>query len=222
MERLSSEDKEAKGTVTALEEVVLQNSNQLYRWHTELEAARTLETEEKYRRYADTLSGHLASCDGLLEKVSADSALCLPLYAHPVAFRLYKITCSLADGCHYDSWVLLSTNQYTGIILITAQRHVLMQVEATLKLFDMLKAQHHNVSGKTRTLHDSCERLVDEKDKLAEFAEALRAKLAYFDELERLATQFHSGTMSVDVDNFLPVLHRLDECITWAVLSIPF
>ena len=66
---LSTEDKQATGAVPALEEVVLQNSNQFCRWHTELEAARTLETEEKYRRYADTLSGHLASCDALLEKV---------------------------------------------------------------------------------------------------------------------------------------------------------
>ncbi len=59
---------------------------------------------------------------------------------------------------------------------------------------------------------------MDEKDKLVEFADALRSKLAYFDELERLSAQFHSGTMSVDVDNFLPVLHRLDECITWVPL----
>lgn len=89
-----------------------------------------------------------------------------------------------------------------------------MQVDATLEQFESLKAQHHDVSGKTRTLHDSCERLVDEKDKLVEFSDALRSKLAYFDELERLSTQFHSGTMSVDVENFLSVLHRLDECIT--------
>ena len=86
-------------------------------------------------------------------------------------------------------------------------------MDATLQQFDMLKVQHYDVSGKTRSLHDSCERLVDEKDQLVAFADALRSKLAYFDELERLTAQIHSGTMSVDVDNFLPVLHRLDECI---------
>ena len=90
---------------------------------------------------------------------------------------------------------------------------MVMQVDATLQQFDTLKAQHYDVSGKTRSLHDSCERLVDEKDKLVEYADALRSKLAYFDELERLASQFHSGTMSVDVDTFSPVLQRLDECI---------
>lgn len=48
---------------------MLQNSSQFYRWHTELEAARTLETEQKYRNYAEALKGHLTSCDHLLEKV---------------------------------------------------------------------------------------------------------------------------------------------------------
>ena len=50
--------------------MALQNRNQFYRWHTELEAAQMIEREEKYRQYADTLSGHLASCDRLLEKAS--------------------------------------------------------------------------------------------------------------------------------------------------------
>ena len=67
----TTEEKEASGAATALEEVVLQNGNQFYRWHAELEAAQMNEREEKYRRYADTLSGHLASCDRLLEKASA-------------------------------------------------------------------------------------------------------------------------------------------------------
>ena len=39
------------------------------RWHGELEAARTSETEEKYRRYAATLDAHLAGCQQILDKV---------------------------------------------------------------------------------------------------------------------------------------------------------
>lgn len=89
-------------------------------------------------------------------------------------------------------------------------------MDSTLRGFDMLKTQHRSVSAKTRALHESCERLVEEKERLIEFAEALRAKLAYFDELERIAAQFHSGVMAVDSDHFLPILHRLDECITCA------
>ena len=94
------------------------------------------------------------------------------------------------------------------------------QVEATLRGFDSLKAQHREVAGKTHALHESCERLVLEKERLVEFAEAVRAKLSYYDELERLAAQFHAGVMGVDSEHFLPILHRLDECITCASCSL--
>ncbi len=42
----------------------------LCRWRSELEAARTLETEEKYRQYAGILSGHLQACEAILSQVS--------------------------------------------------------------------------------------------------------------------------------------------------------
>ena len=64
----ASEESEAiRGS---LEEKVLENSNQFYRWHSELEAARTLETEEKYQQYAKSLRGHLQAVEGLRDKVS--------------------------------------------------------------------------------------------------------------------------------------------------------
>ena len=97
----------------------------------------------------------------------------------------------------------------------SAEAALRMQVESTLHGFDSLKAQHREVAGKRRAaLHESCERLVLEKERLVEFAEAVRAKLGYYDELERLAAQFHTGVMGVDSEHFLPILHRLDECIT--------
>ena len=55
---------------------------------------------------------------------------------------------------------------------------------------------------------------VNEKERLVEVAEALRGKLAYFDELERVAAQFHGAALDVDSDRFLPLLQRLDECIS--------
>ena len=39
-------------------------------WLAELEAARSSETEEKFRRYGAALAAHLATCDGLLAKAS--------------------------------------------------------------------------------------------------------------------------------------------------------
>ncbi len=55
---------------------------------------------------------------------------------------------------------------------------------------------------------------VSEKERLVELAEALRSKMAYFDELERVAVQFHGASLDVDSDRFLPLLQRLDDCIS--------
>ena len=50
---------------------MLQNSADFYKWHSELEATQTSETEEKFRRYAATLQGYLNACNELLGKVGA-------------------------------------------------------------------------------------------------------------------------------------------------------
>ena len=81
-------------------------------------------------------------------------------------------------------------------------------------MFTLLQGQHQDVASKTRALHDACERLVAEKDRLVEFSEGVRAKLAYFDELETISAQFHSASLAVESDKFVPILRRLDECIT--------
>lgn len=63
---------------------------------------------------------------------------------------------------------------------------ILQQVDETLDLFNELQLQHHAVATKTKTLHDACDRLVIEKQRLIEFAEAVQSKLKYFDELENV------------------------------------
>ncbi|KAL6010558.1 Golgi transport complex subunit 3 [Asimina triloba] len=63
---------------------------------------------------------------------------------------------------------------------------ILHQVDDTLDLFGELQLQHQAVATKTKTLHDACDRLLVEKQRLVEFAEALRSKLNYFDELENV------------------------------------
>uniref|UniRef100_A0A803M8V6 Conserved oligomeric Golgi complex subunit 3 n=1 Tax=Chenopodium quinoa TaxID=63459 RepID=A0A803M8V6_CHEQI len=106
-------------------EAVLVNTNQFYKWFTDLEAAMKSETEEKYRHYVDTLIQRIQTCDDILR-----------------------------------------------------------QVDDTLELFNELQYQHQAVATKTKTLHDACDRLLIEKQRLIEFADALRSKLSYFDELE--------------------------------------
>ncbi|CAH2067067.1 unnamed protein product [Thlaspi arvense] len=120
-------------------EAVLVNTNQFYKWFTDLESAMKSETEEKYRHYVDE----------------------------------------------------------------------------TLDLFNELQLQHQAVTTKTKTLHDACDRMLMEKQKLMEFAEALRSKLNYFDELENISSNFYSPNMNVSNSNFLPLLKRLDECISY-------
>lgn len=135
---------------------VLVNTNQFYKWFTDLESAMKSETEEKYRQYVNTLTGRIETCDGILR-----------------------------------------------------------QVDDTLDLFNELQLQHQAVATKTKTLHDACDRLVVEKQRLIEFAEALRSKLKYFDELENISTNFYSPNMNVVNENFLPLLKRLDDCISY-------
>lgn len=55
---------------------------------------------------------------------------------------------------------------------------------------------------------------VSEKDGLVEFADALHSRLSYFDELERIASHFHAASLAVDSTEFMPLLKRLDDCIT--------
>jgi len=57
---------------------------------------------------------------------------------------------------------------------------------------------------------------VSEKERLVEVAEALHGKMQYFDELDRVAAQFHGASLDVDSDRFLPLLQRLDDCISCA------
>ncbi|KAJ6799528.1 conserved oligomeric Golgi complex subunit 3-like [Iris pallida] len=74
---------------------------------------------------------------------------------------------------------------------------------------------HQTVATKTKTLHDACDRLLLEKQRLIDFAEALRSKLKYFDELENISTNFYSSNMNIGSGEFLPLLKRLDDCISY-------
>lgn len=77
-ERTESGVVEGSFAGTSFEDVVLQNSSDFYRWLGELEAARSSETEGKFRRYNAALDGHLTTCDSLLAQVGA-AAAALPL-----------------------------------------------------------------------------------------------------------------------------------------------
>lgn len=57
---------------------------------------------------------------------------------------------------------------------------------------------------------------VAEENALADFAAAVRKKLAYFDELEAIGSRFHgSGAPSVDSEAFLTLLASLDDSLAF-------
>jgi hypothetical protein len=76
-------------------------------------------------------------------------------------------------------------------------------VDSALEKFELLQTQHRAVDVKTRALYDSCERLVVEKERLVEFADALRSKLDYFDELDRIAGRVSSPLLPYRAVDFI-------------------
>ncbi|KAK3121853.1 hypothetical protein QOZ80_8BG0661830 [Eleusine coracana subsp. coracana] len=92
---------------------------------------------------------------------------------------------------------------------------ILKQVDETLNLFEELQSLHLSVATKTKTLHDACDQLLVEKQRLIEFAEALRSRLNCFDELENVSSSFYSQNMNIGNEQFLPLLKRLDDCISY-------
>ncbi|KAK6126691.1 hypothetical protein DH2020_039571 [Rehmannia glutinosa] len=84
--------------------------------------------------------------------------------------------------------VLVNTNQFYKWFT-DLEAAMKSEVDETLELFNELQLQHQTVATKTKTLHDACDRLV--------------------------ATSFYSPSMNVAHENFLPLLKRLDDCISY-------
>nr|GMC77330.1 conserved oligomeric Golgi complex subunit 3 isoform X1 [Ipomoea batatas] len=148
---------------------------------------------------------------------------------HHNGFSISAKQNALEDGGAIET-VLVNTNQteekyqhYVNNLTEQIQTcdGILHQVDETLEFFNSLQLQHQAVATKTKTLHDACDRLLIEKQKLIEFAESLQSKLSYFDELENVsfvldvAKFLFSKHEMLLTQNFLPLLKKLDECITY-------
>ncbi|KAG1657780.1 hypothetical protein FOA52_012858 [Chlamydomonas sp. UWO 241] len=98
---------------------------------------------------------------------------------------------------------------------------ILGQVQQTLDLFEALLEQHRDVAQRSTLLYSSCEKIVREKDQLEEFADALRAKLKFFDEFEAVYSQFSQAQLSTNLDNeqFLSLLKKLDDCKSYVATN---
>jgi len=98
---------------------------------------------------------------------------------------------------------------------LTTCDSMLQKADETQAHFEDMRVKYRSVKGRGQALQVECARLVSEKKKLLEFAEVLHRKLGYFDELEVITQTFQSGRSRVDGDDFVPLLHRLDECLSF-------
>lgn len=89
----------------------------------------------------------------------------------------------------------------------------------TLDVFDSLLSLHSQVSSSSQAMSSSTEALLAQKATLSEFAEALRARLKFFDEYELAANQFASAAAAPDSADLMPLLHKLDECISYVAAN---
>ncbi|XP_063088825.1 conserved oligomeric Golgi complex subunit 3 isoform X2 [Cavia porcellus] len=92
---------------------------------------------------------------------------------------------------------------------------ILNDVNSALQHLESLQKQYLFVSNKTGTLHEACEQLLKEQSELVDLAENIQQKLSYFNELETITTKLNSPTLSVNSEGFIPMLAKLDDCITY-------
>ncbi|XP_032646272.1 conserved oligomeric Golgi complex subunit 3 isoform X2 [Chelonoidis abingdonii] len=92
---------------------------------------------------------------------------------------------------------------------------ILNDVNSALQHLESLQKQYLFVSTKTGTLHEACEQLLKEQSELVDLAENIQQKLSYFNELENINTKLSSPTLSVNSEGFIPMLAKLDDCITY-------
>jgi hypothetical protein len=92
-------------------------------------------------------------------------------------------------------------------------------VSKTLGVFDSLLSRHTQVSSSSAAMSSNTEALLAQKATLSEFAEALRARLKFFDEYELAASQFASAAAAPDSTDLMPLLHKLDECISYVAAN---
>ena len=91
---------------------------------------------------------------------------------------------------------------------------MLIITPSALRHLDELAVYYASVASKTTSLHDACEQLLVDQTSLVFYADSIQARLAYFDEVDRLASKLNSPTVSVLNEHFVPLLR-------YSVLTLP-
>eukprot|EP00186_Timspurckia_oligopyrenoides_P002043 CAMPEP_0182441280 /NCGR_PEP_ID=MMETSP1172-20130603/217_1 /TAXON_ID=708627 /ORGANISM="Timspurckia oligopyrenoides, Strain CCMP3278" /LENGTH=926 /DNA_ID=CAMNT_0024635461 /DNA_START=38 /DNA_END=2818 /DNA_ORIENTATION=- len=123
---------------------------------------------------------------------------------------------------------LAETNEIKYTQMVESLKHdehiidqILESVESALVRLQNIKQVRSEVLDTTIRFRSDCESLVAERHRFSELADALRRRLNYFEELETLSVKFGSGKDAIHPTHseFIPLLHRLDECVAYASSS---
>jgi hypothetical protein len=92
---------------------------------------------------------------------------------------------------------------------------LLATLDEALDVCGRLRDDHRAVAHRTSALHTTCQRLVAEREAVTSAAAAIAAKLAFFDELERVGAELGAAGAGADAAGALPLLQRLDDCLEY-------
>eukprot|EP00051_Salpingoeca_urceolata_P020682 m.313375 g.313375 ORF g.313375 m.313375 type:complete len:885 (-) comp19663_c1_seq8:26-2680(-) len=92
---------------------------------------------------------------------------------------------------------------------------ILTEIDGAVQHLADLEEQYTSVSTKTTSLHDACEQLLQEQQELAKFADCVQMHLKHFNELQTLTKKLNSPTLSVVGDQFVPLLSKVDGCVSY-------
>lgn len=95
-------------------------------------------------------------------------------------------------------------------------------MSGTIEKLTKLNNQHGFVSNKTASLHEACEQMLIDQNKLSALADDLEKKVSYFIEYEKIQSQLSSPTLSVHGELFHDILDRLDKCIDYMQSHVNF
>eukprot|EP00794_Sanderia_malayensis_P011304 gene11304-12486_t len=93
--------------------------------------------------------------------------------------------------------------------------HILEEIDQLVENLENLQSMYQFVSTQTRSLHDACEQSIQEQADLTNQTEAIADRLKYFSTLETIKHKMSGGTLSATGESFVPLLTRIDECISY-------
>ncbi|RKP40204.1 Sec34-like family-domain-containing protein [Dimargaris cristalligena] len=110
-------------------------------------------------------------------------------------------------------------SKYSQCVELLRQRQrdvtsILEYVDSIGDTIEDMKLQHRTVEARTQNLQTFSARIIEEQAALDKLADQLGQRLGYFNDLETITKLMHAPGEAICLhDNFIPYIHRLEECI---------